>query len=80
MRDTPTGGYGWEERKTVVLTGTLSVPRAEMTAKLEGMGASVVSSVSKNTDFVLAGENPGSKYDKAKQLGIQIIGENDVNI
>ena len=66
--------------KTVVLTGTLSVPRAEMTAKLESMGASVVSSVSKNTDFVLAGENPGSKYDKAKQLGIQIIGENDVNI
>lgn len=65
--------------KTVVLTGTLSVPRAEMTAKLESMGASVVSSVSKNTDFVLAGENPGSKYDKAKQLGIQIIGENDVN-
>lgn len=64
--------------KTIVLTGTLSIPRADMTAKLESMGASVVSSVSKNTDFVLVGENPGSKFEKAKALGVAILQEKDV--
>lgn len=64
--------------KTIVLTGTLSVSRNEATAYLESLGAIVTSSVSKNTDFVLAGENAGSKLDKAKQLKIQILTEKDV--
>lgn len=61
--------------KSIVLTGTLDgMSRDEATAYLERMGAKVVSSVSSKTDFILAGENAGSKLDKGKALGIQIIG------
>jgi len=60
--------------KTVVLTGTLeNMSRAEAQTILEKMGAKVSGSVSAKTDFVLAGENAGSKLDKAKQLGVSII-------
>ena len=65
--------------KTFVITGTLSVPRDVIKEKLESLGASVTGSVTKKTDYVLVGENPGSKYDKAKQLGIKIINEDDYN-
>ncbi|GAB4142655.1 MAG: NAD-dependent DNA ligase LigA [Ignavibacteriales bacterium] len=62
--------------KTFVLTGTLpSMTREEAKEKIEQAGGKVVSSVSSKTNFVVAGENPGSKYDKAKQLGIKIIDE-----
>ncbi len=64
--------------KTIVLTGTLSFSRIEATKKLENMGAIITNSVSKNTDYVLAGENAGSKLDKAKSLGIKIISEQDI--
>ena len=64
--------------KTVVLTGTLSISRNEATQKLEKLGAIVSSSVSKNTDYVLAGENAGSKLEKAQKLGVKIITEQDV--
>ena len=62
--------------KKFVVTGTLenfSRQQAEQTIK--HLGGKTASSVSKNTDFVLAGENPGSKLHKAKQLGIKIINE-----
>jgi DNA ligase (NAD+) len=60
--------------KTVVLTGTLSgMTRDEAAAKLQALGAKVTGSVSKKTDFVIAGENAGSKLDKARQLGITVI-------
>lgn len=68
----------WTNKK-IVLTGTLSVSRNEMTQKLERLGAVVTSSVSSNTDFVLAGENPGSKYEKALSLDIPIITEQDID-
>jgi len=61
--------------KTFVLTGTLSMPRAELKDRLQSLGARVTGSVSKNTDFVVAGENPGSKHDKAVKLGIAILDE-----
>lgn len=65
-------------RKTVVLTGALDkYSRDEAKAIIEKMGGNVSSSVSKNTDYVLVGDNPGSKYDKAVSLGIQIINESD---
>ena len=60
----------------VVLTGTLSeFKRDEASKIIESLGGEVVSSVSKNTTIVLAGENAGSKLDKARALGIKIIDE-----
>lgn len=60
--------------KTFVLTGTLSdYTRSQAKALIEERGGRVTSSVSKKTDYVLVGENPGSKLDKARELGITII-------
>ena len=62
--------------KTIVLTGGLgSMSRDEATRAAEDAGAKVASSVSKKTDFVVAGRDPGTKYDKAVQLGVETIDE-----
>lgn len=62
--------------KTFVLTGTLvQMTREEAEEKIEALGGKASSSVSKNTDYVVVGENPGSKYDKAKKLDVTIIDE-----
>jgi len=61
--------------KTFVLTGTLSMPRDSMKAKLQAAGAKVSGSVSKKTDYVVVGEDPGSKYDKAVELGVEVLDE-----
>ena len=64
--------------KTFVLTGTLqSMTRDEASEKIKQMGGKTSSSVSKNTSFVIAGENAGSKLDKAQKLGVIILSEND---
>ena len=64
--------------KTFVITGTLeNFTRQQAEQAVKQMGAKTSSSVSKNTDFVLAGENPGSKLDKARSLGVKIIGEKE---
>ena len=65
--------------KTVVLTGTLSLlTRDEAKNKLKQLGAKVTGSVSKNTDLVIAGEAAGSKLDKAQELGIKVIDEQEM--
>lgn len=62
--------------KTVVITGTLqSYKRNQLKDIIEKMGGKVSGSVSRNTDYVIVGESPGSKYDKAVELGIEIIDE-----
>ncbi len=62
--------------KTFVLTGTLpTMTREEASAKIEALGGKVSGSVSKKTDFVLAGEEAGSKLEKAQKLGVKIIDE-----
>jgi DNA ligase (NAD+) len=61
--------------KTFVITGTLSRPRDQIKAELEALGAKVTGSVSKNTDYLLAGEEAGSKLAKALDLGVPVIDE-----
>jgi len=61
--------------KSVVITGTMSVPRDHIKNLLESLGAKVASSVSKKTDFVVYGEDAGSKYDKAVELGVTTLTE-----
>ena len=65
--------------KTFVLTGTLTKPRGEVETLIESLGGKTSSSVSKNTDYVLAGESAGSKLDKARALGVRIINEEEFN-
>lgn len=64
--------------KTFVLTGTLeSMSRDQAKEKVRELGGSVSSAVSKETDYVVAGEDPGSKYDKAQKLGVTVLDESE---
>ncbi len=63
--------------KRMVITGTLSRSRGEYVERLEAAGGTFTSSVSKNTDYVLAGEEAGSKLDRARELGVPVIDEAD---
>jgi DNA ligase (NAD+) len=67
------------EGKTVVLTGTLpELTREEAASLVKNAGGKVVNSVSKKTDFVVAGENPGSKLAKAQDLGTTVLDEDSL--
>ena len=61
--------------KRVVITGTLSRPRSYFVERLEEAGGTFTSSVSKNTDYVLAGEEAGSKLERANSLGVPVLDE-----
>jgi DNA ligase (NAD+) len=62
--------------KTFVVTGTLEgFSREAVKEFIEEKGGKSSSSVSKNTDYLVAGDSPGSKLDKAKKLGVKVIGE-----
>lgn len=64
--------------KSIVFTGELKeYSRSQAEELLRSLGGNSSSSVSKSTDFVVAGENPGSKYDKARKLGVKIINEKE---
>jgi DNA ligase (NAD+) len=64
------------EGKTLVLTGTLpELTREEAGALIKSAGGKVVNSVSKKTDYIVAGENPGSKLEKAEKLGVEVLDE-----
>ncbi len=64
--------------KRVVLTGAMREPREKIKELLESLGASVSNSVSKKVDFVFYGEDPGSKYEKAKKLGVKLLSEDEM--
>jgi len=63
--------------KSFVITGTLSRPRPELEEEIKSLGGRINSSVSKNTDYLLAGTEPGSKYQKAKELGVKVLNEKE---
>lgn len=65
--------------KTFVLTGTLSAPRQSFKERIEALGGRVSSAISSNTDFLLCGQNAGSKLNKAKELGVEILNEAQFN-
>jgi len=67
------------ENKNFVITGTLSLGRDVFKKIIESHGGKVSGSVSKNTDYVLAGEKAGSKAEKAESLGVEILSEKDFN-
>jgi len=64
--------------KTIVITGTLSRPRDAIKSELEALGAKIAGSVSRNTDLVIAGQEAGSKLEKARALGVRVIGESEL--
>jgi len=73
------GGAGKLVGKTIVLTGTLpTLSRSDATKMIEDEGGKVSSSVSKNTDFVVAGEDAGSKLEKARKLDVSVIDETEL--
>ena len=71
----PISAGGAVSGKTFVITGTLSKPRDEIAAMIKAAGGKVTDSVSKKTDYVVAGEAAGSKLAKAQQLGVAILDE-----
>lgn len=64
--------------KTFVITGSLSMPREMLKEKIESLGGKVSESVSKKTSYLILGEDPGSKYNKALSLNIPILKEEDL--
>ena len=64
--------------QTFVITGTLSRPRRELKEKLEEMGATVAGSVSRKTSYLVAGKNAGSKLNTARDLGVEVIDDNEL--
>jgi DNA ligase (NAD+) len=76
MAEDVAAGPGPLTGKTIVITGTLSGwSRDALTERLQGLGAKVTGSVSKKTDYLIAGENAGSKFAKAQTLGVVILSE-----
>ena len=70
---------GHLEGKKFCITGTLSRPRKEIENLIKRAGGKIVTSVSKNLDFLISGESSGSKLDKADNFGVTILSENNLN-
>ncbi|MBY0229819.1 MAG: NAD-dependent DNA ligase LigA [Gemmataceae bacterium] len=74
----PTGGAALFAGKTIVVTGTLvNFTRSTINARIESLGAKAGSSVSKNTDLVIVGTDAGSKLDRARELGVKVVTEEE---
>ena len=58
-----------------MITGTLSAPRDDIIERIEAAGGKVTGSISRKTDYLVAGEDAGSKLDKARTLGVEVLDE-----
>ncbi len=76
----PVTGQSPLEGVIFVITGTLSTSRREIKTRLESLGATVAGSVSQKTSFLLAGENAGSKIEKARELGVKVVDEQGLQL
>ena len=75
----PRGSSGKVAGRTFVLTGTLpTLSREDASARIVAEGGRISGSVSKKTDDVVVGADPGSKYEKARELGVSILEEHDL--
>ncbi len=74
-QEEPVGGYF--SGKNIVLTGKMREARGVVKSRLETLGAKVLSQVTKNSDILIAGEKAGSKLKRAKELGIEILSEDE---
>ncbi|MDP3768503.1 MAG: helix-hairpin-helix domain-containing protein, partial [Dehalococcoidia bacterium] len=76
--EAPAAREGPLSGQSFVITGTLAAfPRSEAEARVRGLGGAAGSSVTKSTDYLVAGEHPGSKLDKARQYGTTVLREDD---
>jgi DNA ligase (NAD+) len=64
--------------KTFVITGTMSAPRDEIITRVESAGGKVTGGISRKTDYLVAGEDPGSKVEKARTLGVAVLDEGEL--
>jgi DNA ligase (NAD+) len=78
LRSEASAGQSKFYGKSFVITGTMArLSRIEMEQRIRRLGGKTSSSVSRNTDYVVAGSNPGSKLERARELGIEVISEED---
>ncbi len=74
---TPPGHSGPLAGKSVLFTGSLSMPRSQAQKMAQAAGAALAGSVNKNLDYLVVGDKPGSKLDKAEKLGVRILSEQE---
>ena len=78
IMDEKPSAFGVFDDKTFCITGSLSKPRKEITLAIKNVGGKVTSSISSKLDYLVVGDSPGSKLNKAQELGVIILNETEL--